>query len=231
MSGQAESGKWVTVLIRDWKYTDAILPVAAAVVFVLVGLYFAGSMGGPAEPLLATWLWIFGALFIVYAVVSHYGFLRPVRNGAVGITLPVLMSIGLYAALAVTVSVIIPVDAIFLVVAFVGAAPALFLSSTNIEEGVAMDILLGLWLSAAGVMLLIKVFGLSSMIGPGSLVVIVAGMFVASVVVDAVRAYRGVQGGNVMVVGYHGGLDALLVILVVTSVVAMMGLGLMVGGY
>ena len=32
-----------------------------------------------------------------------------------------------------------------------------------------------------------------------------------------------------MVVGYHGGLDALLVILVVTSVIAMAGLGLMEG--
>lgn len=230
MNSQAETSRWVTVLIRDWKLTDAMLPVATAVVYVLLGVYFAGLTGGPTEPLLATWFWVFGALFMVYAVVSHYGFLRPARNGAIGITLPVLMSIGLYAALAVMVSVFIPVDAIFLVVAFVGAAPALFLSSTNVEEGVTMDIMLGLWLSAAGVMLLIKVFGLSSMIGPGSLVVIVAGMFMASVVVDAVRAYRGVQGGNVMVVGYHGGLDALLVVLVVTSVVAMMGLGLMVGG-
>ena len=230
MNSQAETSRWVTVLIRDWKPTDAMLPVATAVVYVLLGVYFAGLTGGLTEPLLATWFWVFGLLLMVYAVVSHYGFLRPVRNAAVGITLPVLMSIGLYAVLAVMVSIFIPVDAIFLGVAFVGATPALFLSSTNIEEGVTMDIMLGLWLSAAGVMLLIKVFGLSSMIGPGSLVVIVAGMFMASVVVDAVRAYRGVQGGNVMVVGYHGGLDALLVVLVVTSVVAMMGLGLMVGG-
>ncbi len=229
MNSQAEAGKWVTVLIRDWKFTDAMLPVATAVVYVLLGVYFAGWMGGPTEPLLATWLWIFGVLFLVYAVVSHYGFLRPTRNGAVGITLPVLMSIGLYAALALMVSLFNPTDSIFLVVAFVGAAPALFLSSTNVEEGVVMDILLGLWLSAVGVMLLVKVFGLAAMIGPGSLVVIVAGMFMASVVVDAARAYRGVQSGNVMVVGYHGGLDALLVILVVTSVIAVTGLGLMVG--
>lgn len=229
MNSRAESDMWVTVPIRDWKPTDAMLPAATAVVYVLLGVYFAGLTGGLTDPLLATWFWIFGALFMVYAVVSHYGFLRPARNGAVGITLPVLMSIGLYAALALMVSLFTPTDSIFLVVAFVGAAPALFLSSTNVEEGVVMDILLGLWLSAVGVMLLVKVFGLAAMIGPGSLVVIVAGMFMASVVVDAVRAYRGVQGGNVMVVGYHGGLDALLIILVVTSVVAMTGLGLMVG--
>lgn len=229
MNSQAESARWVTVLIRDWKLTDAMLPAATAVVYVLLGVYFAGWTGGPTDPLLATWFWIFGALFMVYAMVSHYGFLRPARNGAVGITLPVLTSIGLYAALALMVSLFNPMDAIFLVVAFVGATPALFLSSTNVEEGVVMDILLGLWLSAVGVMLLVKVFGLAPMIGPGSLVVIVAGMFMASVVVDAVRAYRGVQGGNVMVVGYHGGLDALLVILMVTSVIAMTGLGLMVG--
>lgn len=224
--------KWEATGIRDWHHMDAALPGILAVVYLILGLYYAGVGGGPTLPLLATWLWLFAALSVVWAASSHYGVVRPLRTGALAITLPVVLSVGIYVALVATVWVVAGWSAwLFAAVAVAGAVPALLLTSRSTTEGVSFDLLLGGWLSAVTIMVLVYYFDLSPLLGWGAVVSLSAGAYLAAIIVDTLRARAEAnRNKTVFVVGYLGGLDALLVVMGATSILAVIGLCALAGG-